>query len=135
AASGAAPAQPSPEASWQRAADVLVEAGRAADAPQPRAEILADLARLYEKQLKDVARAEATWQQVVDLDPEDPVLVLPATRALERIYQAAGKSVELASALRAQVKLEESVDARRTLFARLGELCEKTLDDPRGATL
>ncbi len=118
----------------ERAAEVLVQAAEAADAPQPRAEILGCVARIYEEQLRDPARAESAYRKVLDLDPDDPALALPAARALERLYAGAGKSLELSQILKIEVKLEEDQQTRRILLARLGELCEVTLDDPRGAT-
>src|SRR5205814_620194 len=65
------------------AADVLLAAAKNAEAPQPRAEILGEVAALYEE-LRDGDRAEAIHQQVLDLAPEDPSIALPATRALAR---------------------------------------------------
>ncbi len=118
----------------ERAAKVLVQAAEAADAPQPRAEILGCVAKLYEVELKDPARAEAAYRKVLDLDPDDPALALPAARALERLYAGAAKNLELSQILKIEVKLEEDQQTRRVLLARLGQLCEATLDDPRGAT-
>src|SRR5437016_8745107 len=45
---------------------------------------ICDLAKLYEDQLHDTARAEAVYKQVIELDPDDAVLALPAARSLER---------------------------------------------------
>ncbi len=118
----------------ERAAQVLEKAAEGADAPQPRAEILGAVARIWEEHLKDPARAETAYRRVLDLDPDDPALALPAARALERLYAGAGKSAELATILKIEVKLEEDRQTRRVLLARLGELCEATLEDPRAAT-
>ena len=115
------------------AASMLAAAAAAARSPQPRAEILSDLAQIYEDLLGDGARAEAVYQQVLEIDPDDGVLALPAARALERIYASSGRSVELRSIFHVEVKLEENAAARRELYARLGELCETVLDDPKGA--
>ncbi len=117
----------------ERAAQVLEEAALAGGTPQPRAEILSSVAKVYEENLKDAARAESAYKRVLELDPDDPVIALPAARALERIYAVSGKNGELSSILKIEVTLEDDVEKRRDLLARLGELCEKTLDDPRGA--
>ncbi len=101
-------------------------------APLPRAEILMDLARLYEGQLDDSARAEAVYRQVLQLAPDDAAIALPACRSLERIYAAAATAGSSADILRIEVKLEDDAGARRELRGRLGELCETVLDDPRG---
>ena len=117
----------------ERAAAVLIETAAAAGTPLPRAEILMDVARLYENQLSDVARADAVYRQVLQLAPDDASIALPACRALERIYAVSGDSRQLADVLRIEVKLEDDASARRELRGRLGELCETVLDDPRGA--
>jgi tetratricopeptide (TPR) repeat protein len=117
----------------ERAAGVLTATAGAAAAPLPRAEILMDVARLYENQLDDVVRADAVYRQILQLAPDDAAIALPACRALERIYAAAGENRQLVEVLRVEVRLEDEADARRELRGRLGELCETVLDDPRGA--
>lgn len=67
-----------------RAAGVLTATAAAAGTPLPRAEILMDVARLYEGQLDDVARAEQVYRQVLELAPDDAAIALPACRALEK---------------------------------------------------
>ncbi|OJY31236.1 MAG: hypothetical protein BGO98_46070 [Myxococcales bacterium 68-20] len=116
----------------EEAAEVLTAAAKNADAPQPRAEILGDVARIHEEAGR-VDRSEGVFRQVFELAPEDPSIALPATRALERIYLAGGKYGELAGILRAQVKLEEQADARRQLLGRLARLSEESLSDDAAA--
>jgi tetratricopeptide (TPR) repeat protein len=116
----------------ERAAEVLMETAEAAASPQPRAEILADVAKLHEA-MGDNARAETVYKRVLTLDPEDATLALPAARALERVYMQANKAAELADVFRIQVKLEENADDRKKILGRLGELCESTLNEPARA--
>lgn len=111
-----------------RAADVLREAAEAASAPQPRADILLEVAKIYESSA-EASRAETVYREVLELDREDPGVALPAARALERIYGATGRSQELSDMVRVQVKLEVEPSARRTLLGRLGFLCEDQLSD------
>ncbi|MEO6576373.1 MAG: hypothetical protein ABIP89_21145, partial [Polyangiaceae bacterium] len=117
----------------EESARVLIESAKVAEAPQPRAEILSEVAKLYEEHLGDPLRAEAVYRQVLEIDPNDAMLALPAARALERIYATAGKSAELAQILKVEVKLEDGTEARRELYGRLGDLSENALGDPRGA--
>lgn len=117
---------------YEDAVHVLAEAAAAAT-PAARAEILAELARVYEQSLNDPKRAEDVYKQLIAIDPEDAGVVLPAARALGRIMSAAGRSAELAEMLKLQTKLETDTVVRRDLLAQLGELADKTLDDPRGA--
>ena len=67
------------------AADVLLVSAKNAESPQPRAEILGEVAKIFEaSEQRD--RAESIYRQVMDLAPEDPSIALPAVRALERMY-------------------------------------------------
>jgi tetratricopeptide (TPR) repeat protein len=116
------------------AADVLLVAAKSAESPQPRAEILGEVAKIFEgSDQRD--RAESIYRQVMDLAPDDPSIALPAVRALERMYGDRGKNKDLADVLRVQVKLEESPEVRRELYGRLGALAEDSLaDDPAAIT-
>jgi tetratricopeptide (TPR) repeat protein len=117
----------------ERVAKVLAEAAANAGAPQPKADILSQVAHIYEDFLGDGARAEAVYREVLEIDSSDATIALPAARSLERLYAGASKSKELAAILEAQVKLEENVDSRRELYGRLGELYSSLLDDPKSA--
>jgi tetratricopeptide (TPR) repeat protein len=116
----------------QRVANVLLMAAENAEPRDLRASIMMEAAAIYEDLLGDRARAEEIFQRVVALDPTDPLLVLPAARSLERLY-ASTDPAKLADVLRLQVKLEENGDARRELWARLGDLCETVQGDLEGA--
>ncbi len=117
----------------ERAAGVLTATAAEAGAPLPRAEILMDVARLYENQLGDVGRADAVYRQVLQLAPDDANITLPACRSLERIYSASGDSQKLCEVLRLQVPLEDDAAARKEIRGRLADLSETVLDDSRGA--
>lgn len=117
----------------QRVAEVLTEAAERADSEPLRGEILMQVARICEELLNDRGRAERVYRRVLVLDESDAELVLPAARALERIYIAENENAKLAEMLRVQVKLEQSGAVRRELFGRLGELCQGVLGDNDGA--
>ena len=114
------------------AAEVVLVAAKNADSPQPRAELLSEVAKIYEGS-EQPDRAESIYRQVMDLAPDDPTIALPAVRALERIYVARGKNRDLADVLLVQVKLEEAIPVRRELYARLGALLEDVLKDDAAA--
>ncbi len=118
---------------WEEAARVLTDAAKAATTPQPRAEILSEVARIYEDHLGARERAEGVYLEVLEIDPDDATLALPAAKALERLYVESGQNAELVKILRVQVKLEDNTDVRRALFGRIGVLSENMLDDARGA--
>jgi tetratricopeptide (TPR) repeat protein len=108
----------------EQAASVLAQAAKTATAPQPRGEILSQVAHIYEDLLGDTAKAEAVYREVLALDENDASLTLPAARALEKIYAAGGRAEELAKMLAIQVRLEEDAAVKRELRGRLGDLHE-----------
>jgi tetratricopeptide (TPR) repeat protein len=113
----------------ERVASVLTQAAEAATAPALRSEILMSVAELYEVMLGDHARAESVYQAALAIAPDDAELALPPARALERLYSGSGKHAELAGMLVVEVGLEQNVERRRELLARLGELSETVLED------
>lgn len=117
----------------ERVAEVLTEAAERAENEPLRGEILMQVANICEELLHDNARAERVYRRVLVLDEDDRDLVLPAARALERIYIAGGENAKLAEMLRVQVKLEQGGPVRRELFGRLGDLCQGVLGDNDGA--
>lgn len=116
-----------------RVADVLNQAAEKADTAGLRGEILMKAASIYEDLLDDAARAEETYRRVLGLDETDAELVVPAARALERIYVAGGQHKKLAGVLKTQVALEQDGEKRREILGRLGELFQSVLDDSAGA--
>jgi tetratricopeptide (TPR) repeat protein len=116
-----------------RLAGVLVEAAEHARSPEPKAEILSQVAHIFQDFLNDPAKAEGIYREVLQIDAADASITLPAARSLERLYAAAGKNKELAAILEAEVRLEDHGDARRELLGRLGELYGTVLGDPKAA--
>ncbi len=119
---------------YSRVAQVLTSAADAAEAKARKAELLLEVARIYEDFLSDGASAERVLERVVALDPDDAELALPAARALERLHLASGDTAKLVASLKLQVKLETDADKRRELWGRLGELAETAQND-RGAAI
>jgi tetratricopeptide (TPR) repeat protein len=105
----------------------------AVDSPSLQAELLLEVATLWDDKLDDPERAEAAYARLVDVAADDPDMVLRASRALERIHLARGDHAKLAVDLRRQAKLETEPSARKLLLVRLGELLETALDDAEGA--
>jgi tetratricopeptide (TPR) repeat protein len=114
------------------AADVLAEAAKRAEAPQPRAEILNEVAKIHETAGR-MDRSEAVHRQILDLAPDDPAIALPPARSLEKIYIVSNRAADLVGVLRVQVKLESDTPVRRDLLARIGQIAEDTLKDDAGA--
>lgn len=119
--------------SHQRVAEVLTKAADAADSTEVQGEVLMQVAQIYEDLLDDLHRAETTYRRVLELDPDNAELALPAAKALERIYTGREEHQKLAEMLRVQVRLEPDGDERSALLGRLGELSQTVLEDNDGA--
>jgi tetratricopeptide (TPR) repeat protein len=117
----------------ERIAAVLTQAADLALTSDVRGAILMEVASIYRDHLSDAMRAEAVYRRVLEIDPSDPNLVLPAARALEEIYAGVGNHGALVEVLRTEVKLEDDVQRRAEIHGRLGEICESILEDLPGA--
>lgn len=111
-----------------RVAAVLTEAAEKAESKAVRAEIMMLVASLLESSIGDTARAEEVYRRVLAIDPDEVSIVVPAARALSRLQAEGGRHAALAETLEVEVKLEESVDARKALYERLGDLYETMLE-------
>ncbi len=118
---------------FARVAAVLEETAGAADVPSAQGEILMQAANIYAESLADIERAESIYRRVLELDPSEPELTLPAARALEALYAAGEQHAQLAEMIRVQIRLELDLAVRAGLLGRLGELSEKRLRDSYAA--
>ena len=98
-----------------------------------KTELLLELAELWEASEPEPEYAERTYQQLLRIERDNPEIVLKASRALERLHQAAAEHSALAQDLRRQIKYEEDEARRDELLPRLADLLENTLHDVDGA--
>jgi tetratricopeptide (TPR) repeat protein len=94
-----------------------------------RSEILGELAELWDVLVGDSDRAIAAYTRLIEHAPDDPEVVLPAARALERLYLMRDDAPALVDALRKQVPFEPDLDIKKQLLARLSQLYEEKLSD------
>jgi tetratricopeptide (TPR) repeat protein len=116
-----------------KVAEALEQAATAADSLARKGEILMQAASLYETGLNNRERAEALFQQVLNLDPADPDLVLPAAKALERIQRQSESYAAWVNTLRVRLRLEQDTEERVRLWQQIAELCEQQLRDDAAA--
>ena len=102
------------------------------DAPL-RADLLQEVAALYEVRLDDAARAEDAYHRLLEADSTDPETALLAARALESLYLLAGNWPKLVEILRLRVQLSQEPGERRELLGRVAEIQEAELDRPQDA--
>ncbi|HVZ72172.1 MAG TPA: tetratricopeptide repeat protein [Polyangia bacterium] len=96
--------------------------------PQARKRRLGEAAKLHE-QRGDVAAAIAAWQKLREAEEGDA----DALGQLARLYEAAGKHVELADALAERARFSEDPKERTALWLRVGALRLGPLADVDGA--
>ncbi|MAQ13170.1 MAG: hypothetical protein CMN30_00015 [Sandaracinus sp.] len=96
-------------------------------------ELLLEIARLYDDEIQDTERAERAYEKLLEVDADNPDVVLPAARALERIHLVKGNHEKLARDYRLQIKTEFDAERRGELLVRLATLLEDELEDVAGA--
>jgi tetratricopeptide (TPR) repeat protein len=91
--------------------------------------INAEIARLYENEIKDVDRAIDTYVQVLEDEPNDPT----ALGALDVLYGRLGRWEPYVDVLRRRIELDVNEAELVDLKFRLGGTLEKHLGDAAGA--
>ncbi len=87
------------------------------------------VAEIYDTDLKDVPRAIAEYNKVLDVAPGDG----GALRALERLYRDAGSFGSLADVYRRRIAQTEDPEGRGKLMREFARLQSEELDDLPGA--
>ena len=95
------------------------------DDSETQRHVLSRLARVYEHKLRDNARAEESYLQVLSIDPTDS----DALAALDRIYEAGGMWQELADILSRRIGVTTATDEIIELYFRLGRVQAEALDN------
>lgn len=116
----------------ERMAEVLSETAESSTVPATQGEILMAAAGIF-RDSGQIDRAEQVYRQVLEIDVDDPDLVIPAARALALIYQGQGEHAKLADALSTEVRLVPDPAERAELHERIATLYEDILEDPSKA--
>ncbi len=102
---------------WPELADVLAQ--RAAAAPGPeKVQLLVRLGQLYDERLAEPDRAADAYEQAVQADPRNAA----ALRALEALYEAAGRREDLFQNLAAQRAATGEPAAKERVLAKMAAL-------------
>lgn len=97
--------------------------------PVVKKQLLFAMARLYEGELAQPAKAMATYQSVLDEDPADA----DALEALDALYERTEDWEALASVLQRRIELESGEERLLDLKFRLAQVQQTYLDAPREA--
>ena len=115
---------------WSDLKDVYAKQAELTTDPAQKKLRLFVLGQVYDRELKDPARAIDTYSSVLDIDPDD----LEALQALDRLYVATERWYDLLSVLERQTELSGSAAEVVSLRHRIGELWREKLNDPTRAT-
>ncbi|HEU0033618.1 MAG TPA: tetratricopeptide repeat protein [Kofleriaceae bacterium] len=83
------------------------------------------MARVFEFELGDPARAVETHLRVLEIEPKDP----DALAALDRLYLGAGMYDDLAEILRRRIEVTQDTDEQLELYFRRGAIFSDALGD------
>ena len=117
------------EESWPQVAELYAELWDDALEPATRVEIGGRLARIYEEELADAARAIDAYGRLLEEAPETQF----ALDALDRLYTSRGAADELAEILQRRVLLGGASNDGVALRLRLAGLQAGALDQPMDA--
>src|SRR5690606_7451559 len=107
-----------------RVAKVLEQSASSASDVVLRGDLLMQAGKLCEKVLKDSERAQVLYRRVLELDPTDAQLVVPAAKALQGLYEQS-ETIDLwVEALRIELRHETDPASRLALLERVATLSE-----------
>ncbi len=115
--------------SWSQLASLLDnESGRTDDVPV-QIGLMVRLAFVQEAQLAVPADAIATYNKILEVDPDNVV----AIRSLDRLYTQTGNQQSLVSILKKQTEIVDSDEERMAVQFRLAQTLENDLSEPDAA--
>ncbi len=113
--------------------EVLLAAAAVAESSSLRAEILLQAAPVQSDLLDDTEGTEATLVQILALRDDEPEAALTAARLFESILVGSERNQELSVNLQTQIDLEEDIENKSELLARLAHLSSDVLHDHQSA--
>ncbi|MBC7171923.1 MAG: hypothetical protein H5U40_05840, partial [Polyangiaceae bacterium] len=121
------------DAQVERAAVLEKAIDAAAGSTYLKSELLLELATLWYEEEQAFEKAEAVFVRLIATDSDNPDVVIPAARSLERIHLERDDHAALAGDIRLQAKLGTDPTEKSDLLVRLADLLELTLEDVPGA--
>ncbi len=106
----------------EKVVEVLLDCAKSASEPPIVAEILLQAAMVQSDTLDDQPGAEQTYRSVVALKDDEPHEALVAARAIETMLIGTERHEELGQNLSVQIDLEEDLERKADLIARLAQL-------------
>ncbi len=98
-----------------------------------RAELLTELASIYDLHVADAEQAKQAYRRLLEVDRHDPHTARVAATALARLYEEDQDWAALVDILRLKAGAAEDPDERQELLVRVAVLHEESLQDPEAA--
>ncbi|MDQ3031105.1 MAG: hypothetical protein M3Y87_01715 [Myxococcota bacterium] len=117
---------------WTELVDILDRESAIALDDESRVQIFGDLGRVWYAKLRNERNAVDNWQRVLDIDPTNTTALF----AMAEIHRAGGHTQELVDTLHRVIDVGAATlddDTLETVYMQLGELYERTLQQPMDA--
>ncbi|WP_053234357.1 tetratricopeptide repeat protein [Sandaracinus amylolyticus] len=117
---------------WTELVDILDREAAIVLEDEQRVQIFGDLGRVWYAKLRNERNAVDNWQRVLDIDPTNTTALF----ALAEIHRAAGHTQDLVDTLHRVIDVGAATlddGTLETVYMQLGELYERTLQQPMDA--
>ncbi|HET6613456.1 MAG TPA: tetratricopeptide repeat protein [Kofleriaceae bacterium] len=111
---------------WKQLAAILRRLADHVDSTSERVDVLVRAATVLDERGGDADLALSAWREVLAEDPDEP----RALDALERLFSAAGRDLDLLDILRRRVEIAADPEAKKSALGSIATLCEQALSDP-----
>ena len=106
---------------WERLADVLARKSQVVSDGELAVKLRLQVGELWETRLGDNERAVQAYKEVLTVDPQN----LPALKALEQLYEKAGRMDAYLEVLEHQLEVTAPEADRVNLLVRMAQVCEQ----------
>jgi tetratricopeptide (TPR) repeat protein len=110
---------------WEELLAVYTKRADIVTSPEEKKAMYAEMGAVYERELRDNARAIDTYQRILEVDPDDRA----AIARLDALYLATGNWTELLSVLEREVDLTGDPYEAISYRYRIAELWDQRLND------
>lgn len=110
---------------WPELLDIYTKKADVVSDPDEKKRLYLEVGAVYERELKDAAKATDTYARILEIDPDD----LTAIQRLDALHQAAGNWQELLQILEREADLASDPNEVTSYRYRIAELWDHKLND------
>lgn len=111
---------------WENLLGIYTHKAEIVDSPEEKKALFTEVGAVYERELKETDRAIASYQRILEIDPDD----VGAISRLDALYQKTGNWQELLPVLEREADILDDPLEVISYRYRIGELWERRLGDP-----